>query len=97
VTVAMATVLFDGLLLGTLLGDVSLFVAVVIKVIAASASKKGVFNWTPTSGSQWHLVFHGCGHQGVGNVGITYLFQCLHLLHPSLHSIHLHVDCEQGT
>jgi len=37
-TVAMATVLFDDLVLGTLLGDVSLLVAVVAETVTASAS-----------------------------------------------------------
>ena len=38
VTVAMVAVLFDRFLQGTFLGDVSLFVAVIAEVVAASAS-----------------------------------------------------------
>ena len=38
-TVAVATVLLDGLFEGALLGDMSLLVAVVAEVVASSASK----------------------------------------------------------
>jgi len=46
-TVAVATVLLHRLLEGTLLGDVSLFVAVVAEVVATSASKERTLNWSP--------------------------------------------------
>jgi len=88
-------ILFDGLLLETLLGNVPLFMAVVTEMIVASASKKGALNWAFTLGSEWHAIF-GCScHGGVGDMGITQLFHCLYLLHPALYSIQLHVNCDQ--
>ncbi len=47
--VAVMTVLFDSLLLGTFLGDVPQFMTVVTEVIATSASKEGTLNWTSAS------------------------------------------------
>ena len=94
-TVAVATVLLDWFLEGTLLGDVSLFVAVVAKAIAASTSKEGTLYRTSMTWGQGHPILDRRAYWGVGNMHVSDLLQCLHLLHPSLHSVHLHVDCEQ--
>ncbi len=96
VTVAMATVLLDRLLEGTLLCNMSLFVAVVAEVVAASASKERTLYWTTITWGQGHPVFSCRMHQGVGHMSISYLLQGLYLFHLPLHSIHLHVDSEQG-
>jgi len=97
VTVTMTAVLLGGFLEGALLGDVALFVAVVAEVVVPSALKKRMLYWTASSWGQGHPVFGCHTHRVISHVNITYLFQCLHLLHPSLHPIHLHVDCKQGT
>jgi len=73
-TTAMATVLLDGLFEGTLLGDVSLFVAVVAEAVATSASKKGALHWSSTTWSQGHLIFGGHAYWGVGDVCVSDLF-----------------------
>ena len=93
--VAMATVLLGGLLEGTLLGDVSLFVAVVAEAIATSALKERTLYWTSTLWGQRHPVFGCRAHWGVGDMHVSDLLQCLHLFHPPLHSIYLHVNCKQ--
>src|SRR6266702_1471218 len=94
--VAMATVLLHRLFEGTFLGDVSLFVAIVAEAVAASASKEGMLNWSPTPWGQWHPIFGHCAHRGVGDVRISDLLQCLYLFHPPLYSIHLHVNREES-
>jgi len=96
-TVAVSAVLLGGFLPWAFLGDMPLFVTVVAEGIAASASEKRTLDWAPMLWGQWHPVFYGHCHWGVGNMSITYLFQCLYLLHPPLHSIHLHIHCKQGT
>ncbi len=93
----MATVLLGGFVLGAFLGNMPLFMAVIAEVIVASALKQGTLDWTSSSRSQWHPVFCGHDHRSVGDVGVTQLFQYLHLFHPLLHSIHLHINCKQGT
>ncbi len=93
--VAVSAVLLDSLLLRAFLGDVALLVAIVAKPVAASALKEGTLDWAPALWGQWHLIFGCCCHRCVGNMGINYLLQCLHLHHPSLYSIHLHVHHEQ--
>ncbi len=92
----MATVLLGGLLEGTLLGDMSLFVAIVAEAVTASALKKGMLYWSPTAWSQRHPIFGRRVRWSVGDVRISDLLQRLYLFHPSLYSIHLHVDCEQS-
>ncbi len=94
--VAVATVLLDGLGFGTFLHNVSLFVTVVAEVIVASALKKGMLDWTSIIGGQGHPIFGGYPCQGIGNMSVTQLLHNLHLLHPPLHSVHLHVDHKQG-
>jgi len=96
-TVTVAAVLLGGLFEGTFLGNMSLFVAVVAEVIAASASQDGTLYWASTTWGQGHPVLGCYTHWSVGDMRISNLFQCLYLFHPSLHPIHLHVDCEQGT
>jgi len=71
--VAVVAVLLDSLLLGALLSNVPLFLTVVAEVVTASALKEGMLDWASMLGSQWHLIFGGCGHQGVGNMSVTYL------------------------
>ncbi len=93
-TVAMMTVLLGGFVEGTLLGNVSLFMALVADVVAASASKERTLNQTTVTWGQGHPIFGCCMHRGVGHMCVSYLFQCLYLLHPPLYPIHLHVDGE---
>jgi len=96
VTVVVMAVLLDSLLLGTLFCDVSLFMTVVAEVVVTSALKKGMLSQSFMMWSQGHPIFGGDCHQRIGNVGITQLFHHLHLFHPPLYSIHLHINCEQG-
>ncbi len=73
-TVAMATVLLDGFLEGTLLGDVSLFVAVVAKAIAASTSKEGTLYRTSMTWGQGHPILDRRAYWGVGDMCVSNLF-----------------------
>src|SRR6266581_9094958 len=97
VAMAVPAILLGGLLQWTLLCDVSLFVTVIAETVAASASEKRTLDWSSTAWSQWHPVFCGCPHWSISHVGVSYLLQCLHLLHPPLHSVHLHVYGKEGT
>jgi|SRR6266571_1786141 len=72
--VAVATVLLGGLLEGTLLGNMSLFVAVVAEVVVASALKKRALCWTTMLQGQRHPTFSFCVYWSISNVDITYLF-----------------------
>src|SRR6266571_6945705 len=92
----MPTVLLDGLLQWALLGDVSLLLTVVAEAVATSASEKRTLDWSSTAWSQWHPVFCGRPHWSMGHVGVSYLLQCLHLFHPPLYSVHLHIHGKQG-
>jgi len=69
----VAAVLFDSLLLRTLLGDMSLFMAIVAEVVATSALQEGTLNWTSMMGGQGHPILGGHHHWGVCNMGITQL------------------------
>ncbi len=95
-TVAVATILFDNFVLQAFLGDMALFVTVVAEVVAASASKDWMLYWTSAMGSQWHPIFGWCHHWSICNMHVTQLFEDLHLLHPSLDSVHLHIHRKQG-
>ncbi len=72
-TIAVSTVFLDSLHLGVFLHNVPLFMAIVAEVIAASASKERALDWASSLRSQWHLVFSGHGHWGIGDMSITYL------------------------
>ncbi|SRR6266702_2855202 len=74
VAVAVATVLLGGLLEGTLLGNMSLFMAVVAEAVVASALKKRALRWTTASQGQRHPIFSCCAYRSISNMDITYLF-----------------------
>jgi len=71
--VAVSAVFFDGLLEGTLLCDVPLFVAVIAEAVATSASKKGMLDWTSMTWSQGHPVLGCHAYWGVGDMRVSNL------------------------
>jgi len=79
--VAVATVLPDGFVEGTLFCDVSLFVAPIADVVATSASKEGTLNRTSASWGQGHPILGCHAHWCVSHVGVSDLLQRLYLLH----------------
>src|SRR6266702_2392245 len=92
--VAVSAVLLDGLLEGTLLCDMSLLMTIVAEAVATSASNKRTLYWPSMTWGQRHPIFGCRAHWCVSDVCVSNLLQHLCLFHPSLYSIHLHVNRE---
>jgi len=70
-TIAVPTVFLGGLFEGTLLRDVSLFMAVIAEAVATSASKERTLYQTTDVWGKGHPIF-GCRmYQGVGHVSVS--------------------------